>query len=78
MLKKLSILTVIAMLLGCGSADSKKAMPKGRLLSVEFEKTARSIWPEEYYLVNTDDNGKTWITNISQDGDTMKSNFGRT
>ena len=60
------------MLLGCGSADSKKAMPKGRLLSVEFEKTARSIWPEEYYLVNTDDNGKTWITNISQDGDTMK------
>ncbi|MBR5744546.1 MAG: hypothetical protein IKX94_04385, partial [Muribaculaceae bacterium] len=68
----MSILTVIAMLLGCGSADSKKAMPKGRLLSVEFEKTARSIWPEEYYLVNTDDNGKTWITNISQDGDTMK------
>lgn len=60
------------MLLGCGSADSKKAMPKGRLLSLEFEKTARSIWPEEYYLVNTDDNGKTWITNISQDGDTMK------
>jgi len=72
MLKKLSILTVIAMLLGCGSADSKKAMPKGRLLSLEFEKTARSIWPEEYFLVDTDENGKTWLTNISQDGDTTK------
>lgn len=72
MLKNLSILTVIAMLLGCGSADSKKAMPKGRLLSLEFEKTARSIWPEEYFLVDTDENGKTWLTNISQEGDTVK------
>ena len=72
MFKKLSIITIIASLFGCGIANSGKKMPEGRLLSFEFEKTARSIYPVEYYHVDTDGAGQTWLTNISQHGDTTK------
>lgn len=72
MFKRFSCIALIASVISCGAIGSRKRMPEGKLISFEFEKTARSIYPVEYYHVATDENGDTWLTNISQNGDTVK------
>ena len=73
MLKKLSIITIIASLLGCGSSKSGKAsMPEGRLIEVEYSEHGTMAFPNKYYRVEADADGSYWLTHVSQEGDTTR------
>lgn len=77
MLKKLSIITIMAALIGCGANGAKKAMPEGYLKSLQFSTHGTMCFPTYYFSVDSDDDGSIWLTHISDEGDTTKVAVGR-
>ena len=77
MFRKLSVITVIASLLGCGTAkEGKGSMPEGKLIEVEYSEHGTMRFPNKYYRVAEED-GSFWLTHVSQEGDTTRVPVGR-
>ena len=77
MLRKLSLLTIIAALFGCNAIGAKKTMPEGSLKSLQFSTHGTMRFPTYYFSVDSDENGSVWLTHISDEGDTTKVAVGR-